>query len=259
MSFLFDYFSADELKDVCEIRLNLGKEIVFVTRDKRILGKRVVDRNLIDSILFTVTRGSIYSVGEKLEKGYLDYKGGIRIGVGGDCVIKKGVPYVNNINSLVIRIPYEAKGCSNVLSLKELEKSILVIAEPFGGKTTFLRDIARRVSFCKSVVVIDERGELSGGNTFDLGYAEVVKGSLKGKAYGGIVRAMSPEVVITDELFGTDEYESVIDILRCGIKVIASFHSNSFENIPSMLKIFDIYVLLSKAPRAGSVKDILYA
>ncbi len=259
MSFLFDYFSAKELTDVCEIRLNLGKEIIFLTRESRLIGERVADRLLIDNILNTVTRGSVYSVGEKLSMGYLDYKGGIRIGVGGEYIVKNGVPQVNNINSLVIRIPHEVKGCSEVLSQFELNKSILVMAEPFAGKTTFLRDIARRVSYKKTVVVIDERGELSGGCGFDLGYCEVIKGSLKEKAYSGIVRAMSPETVVTDELFGKEEYATINDLMRCGIKVIASIHSDDFNKLPDELKIFNIYVLLSKTPKAGTVKDIIYA
>lgn len=259
MSFLYDYFSIEELTDVCEIRLNLGKEIIFLTREGRYIGKRIADRQLIDDILNTVTRGSVYSVGEKLSMGYLDYKGGLRIGIGGEYVIKKGVPQVNNINSLVIRIPHEVKGCSEILSTKELGKNILVIAEPFAGKTTVLRDIARRVSYQKSVVVIDERGELSGGNAFDLGYCEVVKGSLKEKAYSGIVRAMSPEVVVTDELFGIEEYATIKDLLRCGIKVVTSIHSDGYEKIPEELKFFDIYIVLSRTPKAGTVKDIIYA
>lgn len=260
MSFLYDYFTVEELIGVCEIRINLGKEIIFVTRGERRISERVADEGLISSILGVVTRGSVYSVGEKLSNGYLDYKGGIRLGVGGDYVIKNGVPQVNNIRSLVIRLPQEVKGCSKILSDSELYKSILVIGEPFGGKTTLLRDIARRLSCYRSVVVIDERGELSGGvGVFDLGYSEVIRGSLKAKAYIGVVRAMSPDVVITDELFGTEEYSACQDLNRCGIKVITSIHGSSMKSVPDSLKWFDIYIILSKHPKAGSIKDIVYA
>ena len=125
-------------------------------------------------------------------------------------------------------------------------KSTLVISPPRGGKTTMLRELARRISRHKSVVIIDERYELAcvvdGAPMLDVGDSEVISGVKKCVAYENALRAMSPEVLVTDELFRKEEVEMISDAMRAGVKALASVHADSLD----ALKNSDIFAPLAK-------------
>ncbi len=255
---------------ISEIRLRLGRN-VFVSRGYDFCKVDcIVTQGDIDRILCIATDNSVYALSERINNGYINYKNGIRIGIAGEAVMDKNkVHSIKNITSLAIRIPFEAKGCSDFLPLaKIMDKNILIISPPFGGKTTMLRDITRRIAnACKNVVVIDERFELSGaGGQLDLGEcSDVIKGMSKNIAYINAVRALNPYYIITDELMGEEEINSINDIKRCGIKVVATIHSNSLDALINnreskrLTSIFDAFVVLSAYPKAGTVVEVVYA
>ena len=43
-----------------------------------------------------------------------------------------------------------------------------------------------------------------------------------------IVRALSPQVLVTDELGDRRDADAVADALRCGVRVLASAHASDF-------------------------------
>lgn len=247
-------------KSINEVRLNLNNPIVYKIGNNSYELEEKVTNELLNEVLKVATCESLYAVGEYVSDGFLSYKNGIRIGLAGTYTIEDKKPkMIKNLSGLVIRIPKEVKGCSKVISRKHFDKNILVVSKPYGGKTTFLRDLARRVSEERQVVVLDERGELYGGGTLDLGKSMVIQGVSKSRIFVGVIRALSPDTLIMDELFGNDDYTAVNTMIRSGVNVIAGIHGSNFEHLPKEISsLFDVKVLLTQTPTVGSVADIKY-
>lgn len=197
---------------------------------------------------------SVYAVENQLRMGYLTAKGGERIGIAGTYVYEGGqVLSVREVTSLCIRVPHEILGCAEEIYARcfsDGPASLIVLAPPGEGKTTILRDLARLVSLRthKNILVADERGELSAG---DLGEtADVIRFCDKLTAFTAGIRAMRPEIIVTDELLPED-YRAVRRATESGIAVFASAHLKDRRDVPE--KLFAYYVTLDGL---GSVKEI---
>ncbi len=272
---------ADSVKveKLTEIRLRVGRRLLLMTTSKnepRIYprlagGAYIVTKEDIDGIILRATNLSPYSVSDEMIKGYVPSKR-LRIGVGGEGVSDRGrLINLKNVSYLTIRVPHQIYTAADAF-LQEIYdkdtlavKNTLIISPPSGGKTTALRELARIISANKNVVLIDERYELAcvsnGVPSLDIGDAEVISGVPKTVAYENCIRAMNPDVLITDELFRDDEISAVCDIIRCGVNVIASVHGDSVAAIENsvykkLTDVFDVAVVLEKHP-VGSVKEIL--
>lgn len=234
-------------------------------------GAYIVTKEDIDGIILRATNLSPYSVSDEMIKGYVPSKR-LRIGVGGEGVSDRGrLINLKNVSYLTIRVPHQIYTAADAF-LQEIYdkdthtvKNTLIISPPSGGKTTALRELARIISANKNVVLIDERYELAcvsnGVPSLDIGDADVISGVPKTVAYENCIRAMNPDVLITDELFRDDEISAVCDIIRCGVNVIASVHGDSVAAIENsvykkLTDAFDVAVVLEKHP-VGSVKEIL--
>lgn len=261
---------------LAELRLRVGRAPLAVATD----GRRIrfadayrVSRADLDKIVLGATNMSLYTVSEELLQGYIPACG-VRIGVGGEGVNDGGkLIGVKNIGYLVIRVPHQIKTAADgvidrVLSVADDGadvKSTLVISPPRGGKTTMLRELARRISGYKSVVVIDERYELAcvvdGAPTLDVGDSEVISGVKKCVAYENALRAMSPEVLVTDELFRREEVEMILDAMRAGVKAIASVHAPSLDSLKNsavfapLAERFELAIELGVSP-IGQVRAV---
>ena len=100
----------------------------------------------------------------------------------------------------------------------------------------------------KNILVSDERGELSAG---DLGAtADVIRFADKQTAFTAGIRAMRPEIIVTDELL-TEDYSAVKRAIESGISVFASAHLTAYENVPQ--KIFSKYILLDGLGKIGKI------
>lgn len=264
------YKISDAVKGrISEIRLRLNRKI-FVSAGSAF---RQIDYTVtsedIERILCVATDNSVYALSERINNGYINYAGGIRIGVAGEAVMDKDkIHSLKNIASLVVRVPSEAKGCSDFLTLDRLSgRDVLIISPPYGGKTTLLRDIARRLADAgKNIVIIDERFELAGNGKLDLGEcSDIIAGMPKSLAYGAAVRSLNPSYIVTDELMGGADIASVADIKRCGVGVIATIHAlnvaalKKSKESKQLFEVFNMYVTLSPCPTAGTVVEVLYA
>ena len=231
---------------------------------------RIIDEALtcsledIEEILLKATEHSLYAYNEKLKNGFIPLENGARIGVAGECVVDKNeIITIKNVKSLNVRIPHDIFGCADKIFCYVYDgkiKNTLLISPPFCGKTTILKDIVRKLDNIDgiSILVIDERGEFSltcGQNT------DIIKYSDKTYAFNCGIRAMSPDIVITDELCGREDWKCVFRASNSGVKVIASCHAAKIEDVINqeffIKNIFDRYVILKeKSEGFGVLKEV---
>lgn len=239
------------------LRANVGGMFVFLGKDGIVYsasGALFPTTEEVEETLFSASGYSVHAVEEQLRRGFVTGNHGERIGIAGTFVCEKdGVLSVHSPTSLCIRIPHAILGCAEEIFSRCFSGgicSVLLMSPPGEGKTTLLRDLTRIVSerTLKNILVSDERGELSAG---DLGAtADVIRFADKQTAFTAGIRAMRPEIIVTDELL-TEDYSAVKCAIESGISVFASAHLTAYENVPQ--KIFSKYILLDGLGKIGKI------
>lgn len=248
---------------VCEIRVRTNKPVILRYADRReVISDIVASREYIDGIILRATKNSLYAYQEEIRSQFLHYDRGIRIGLCGRGVVENNkIITFKDITSLNIRLAHEIVGVAEPLAniLKDF-KNTLVVSPPFGGKTTLIRDMARILSKSYDTLIIDEREEISSVFTSFGDNIDVISGVKKHLVVENALRTMSPEIIIMDELSIENDYEIVGEIMRSGVKILATLHGDDFDTIISkntrLLESFTYGILLSYKPRAGSIKSI---
>lgn len=259
------------------IMLNIGGE--YRPLKNVLAGNKVIyaDSRLIDYIISKATDSSLYSYNNQIKQGFVTVSGGIRVGVTGEAVIgdNENIKTIKNFSSLCIRIPHEIKNCAATAMnfiLGNNIKNTLIISPPGAGKTTFLRDIARTLSDNSkyfNTLIIDERFEIAasinGLPTMDIGcYSDIISGSSKSFGFKEGIRTMRPDIIICDELATKEDVDSVKLAINSGVKVIASAHSSSHNELrkkPEFLsifteRVFDRYIVLSTRNGMGTYEGV---
>ena len=202
---------------------------------------------------------SVYAVEEQIKRGFLTTEHGVRIGIAGEYVYEKGVPLtIRNFSSLCIRIPHEIIGCADEIFQCCMSNRILnlLICSPAGlGKTTILRDLSRKIAekTNKNLLICDERGEISSGNVGNR--SDVLKFVDKTTAFEVGIRALRPDIIITDELLEED-CKILKRAIAAGVSVIATAHFYAKEKVAQpYLGIFDRYIILN-SEKIGEIKGI---
>lgn len=253
------------INNLTEIRIRTNKNIIVKDLSRKIEIGVCANQTMIDEIIDKATKFSRYAYEDEFSRGYIYYKGGIRIGIGGLGITKedKKISY-KIIQSLCIRIPHQVLGCSDKLTfLFENFENTLIISPPGCGKTTIIRDIARKLGNIYDVLILDERYEFLGiENTLDIGkMTDCIQGIPKYICYEGAIRALSPEIIVCDEIFGNEDMISIEKIVRSGVKILASMHSDSLDTIkrffPNIMQYFVDFIVLSSKPKVGSIKSII--
>lgn len=233
-------------------------------------------------IVQAICKNSFYALEEELRGGYVTLEGGHRVGLCGQAVLENGrIKTFKNFSALNIRVAREVKRCADTLypylfdGQKKL-RSTLLISPPRCGKTTLLRDIARKLSMGgegfrgMQVGVVDERSEIAacknGVVTNDLGYrTDVLDGCPKAFGMMMLIRAMAPDVIVTDEIGRREDVVALEEALHAGVKVIATAHGGDLDDIKRRPYIgglvsggyFDCYVFLSARPAIGAIREIV--
>ena len=230
----------------------------------------VYQRNIFDTFQ-NICNYSVYSRQTEINNGYLTLKGGHRAGICGTAVMSEGrIVNIKDITSINIRISREIIGCANELYLNiEPLKGVLLCGSPCSGKTTLLRDLARNLSHTYKVSLIDERNEISskvnGIFQNDVGLCDVFDGYKKCDAITQSIRAMSPDIVVCDEISTTEDVETVAFALNSGVSFIASMHADNYNNLlkrPLAQKLletgaFSQIVFLESRNNAGKISSII--
>ena len=214
------------LRNNAPIKVNVGGVWKYCSNEgltSFLSGAKALDVSC-DEIVNIACNNSIYAYEQMLAKGYFTLKDGVRFGVCGEYSL--GGQVFKKYTSICIRIPH-CIVCATKEILHLVQSGSTVIAGlPGTGKTTLLRDIASNLALGSNVVVIDERGELAVCDA--LVSCDVLKWTSKQNAFEMILRSMSPNFVICDEL-SQDDLLWVGKAISSGVKLVATIHANGLE------------------------------
>lgn len=255
---IFPIFIRNDLEKISfqgleEIRIRLGYpvELIYGSHMCRFGKNRVIDRHSLEEMLNYMTGYSFYAMTEEIKKGYLTLQGGHRVGLTGrtNLTEKNGIGQVSgitDIGGLNIRIAHERKGCAAeiipYIRNADLIYNSLFFAAPGIGKTTYLRDAIRILSYGDKqyeglkICVIDERSEIAachiGKPQNDMGgRTDVLDACPKEIGMEMVLRSMSPQVIAVDELGKDTEFESLQKMGRSGVKVLGTMHGGSMKEL----------------------------
>jgi stage III sporulation protein AA len=145
-------------------------------------------------------------------------------------------------------------------------QNTLIISPPQCGKTTIIRDAAQQLGSRFKVSVIDERGEIAamhkGMPQYDIGdMTDVLDLCPKAIGIPLMLRSMSPDVIITDEIAGCD-VEAIKQALSCGVRIIATAHGDNVWQVKkrlgggSIMEEFGCIILLGRRNGPGTIERI---
>ena len=243
----------------------------------------IVTREDVDQTFQIICKYSIHTFMDDITKGFITLRGGHRVGIVGKTIIEEGkVKNIKHISSLNIRVSREIRGCSDKI-LEHIIKSdnqvnnTLIISPPQCGKTTLLRDIVRNLSNGNKrygfngtkVALIDERNEISGSYLgipqMDVGIrTDIIETCPKDIGIMMLLRSMSPNVIVTDEIGNESEIKALYTALNGGVSLITTVHGDSIEDIQNRnelsklldKELFKKIIILSARKGPGTLEKI---
>lgn len=256
-----------------EIRVRADRPTVFVTATRTAALPWKPSQRQLHTLVEALSEHSLYAREDETGQGYLTLRGGHRMGLCGHAGISDDRSVLSDIGSVCIRIAGEWPGCADALMARIRDcPSVLIIGAPGSGKTTLLRDLARQLASghdARQVAIVDERSELAacvdGVPQLDVGaFSDVLEGLAKRDAIPWLIRAMSPQVIVTDELSGDADTAAILDAMACGAFVCASAHASSLQQAASRpalaalmaRRAFGLYAVLS--PEGSGRIDTMY-
>lgn len=248
--------------EVEEIRMRCGQHVRLQGRTCEKIVSHIVTSEDLTKTLNSLVKYSYYAYEEDLAKGFITIEGGHRIGVCGKAVVKQGqTSLIKEVSSMNIRFCKEIRGCGDGLAAELTDEhghvvNTLIVSPPGCGKTTLLRDFARILS-CKGikVAICDERSEIAGmyggSPSFDIGpRTDVLDGAPKAQGIEMLIRSMSPQVIITDEIGKKEDIGAIEQCISSGVALIASIHGSSFDDIKASV--------VGSLAEAGYFRNIIY-
>lgn len=264
-----------------EIRIRINRPLEIIVNGKPHFLSYIVKEDDAFHLLNKISQFSIYTIEEELRRGYITIAGGHRIGLAGRVILENGVvKAIKQISSFNIRVAREKIGVANKLINKLFNKNwqhTIIIGPPQTGKTTLLRDIARIISTgCTSnnidplkVGIVDERSEIAGSvaGVPQLTFGprvDILDGCPKAEGMMMLIRSMSPDVIIVDEIGRYEDAEAIMEAVNAGVVLMATMHGSSFAEISKrpIIKqiieqgVFERFVELNRSSGPGTIASI---
>lgn len=264
-----------------EIRIRIDRPIEVTCAGVPYFLQYCANREDAMGLLNKISQFSIYAMEEELKRGYVTIEGGHRIGLAGKVILDNGqVKAIRNVSSFNIRIAKEKIGIAEPLIpylFKEKWLNTIIIGAPQTGKTTLLRDIARIISSGdlnrsrppNKIGIVDERSEIAGSinGIPQLSFGpriDVLDACPKAEGMMMMIRSMSPDVLIVDEIGRKEDAEAVIEAINAGITLIMTTHGSTLSEIqkrPSLQPIlesgpFQRFIELSRSNGPGTITKI---
>lgn len=276
-----------------ELRFNLGRPVLCrFHQGEAFLGAAggfqetptdalIFQPEQLRKMVLLLSDSSFYALEEELCRGYITLPGGHRAGLAGRAVLEQGrIKTLKEISAINLRLARHLPDVASEL-LPELFApngglyQTLLISPPRAGKTTLLRDLARQladglVAPPLRVGIVDERSELAamrhGLAQLPVGLrTDVLDGCPKAEGLVLLLRSMSPEVLICDEIGRAEDALALREAANAGVKVIASAHGSDAEEIrhrPVLAELlaeqaFERLVVISRRQGPGTIEVVL--
>lgn len=274
-------FIRDETRGLEEIRIRVGRPLELIVKGKAQFYPYLPSADDAKFILNKLSQFSIYMIEEELKKGYVTIEGGHRVGLAGKVVTDNGsVKVIRDVTSFNIRVAKEKMGIAVPLVPYLYEGkwlNTIILGPPQTGKTTMIRDIARLMSTGIEqrgmspikVGVVDERSEIAGcvkgvpQHTFGP-RLDVLDACPKAEGMMMMIRSMSPDVLVVDEIGRQEDCDAVLEAIHAGVGLIMSVHGYSIDDLrkrPSLKTLvdtgsFERFVILSNERGPGTIRQI---
>jgi stage III sporulation protein AA len=271
------------------LMLSLSRGDTFIDPRGRLIpaaaGAYLVTAEDMKRTLQLMSNCSLYSLEEELRQGFITLPGGHRVGLTGKALLEGGkVRTLKYITGLNLRIARELPGVADKVMpyvINQGERNLyhtLIVSPPQGGKTTLLRDMIRQISWGipylglpgRRVGLVDERSEIGGSYAGvpqkDLGpRTDILDGCPKAEGMMMLIRAMSPQVIATDELGREEDVVALEEALQAGVKLLTTVHGHSLDSLKQRpilagilrRRIFERIVFLGFSLGVGTLEGVI--
>ena len=225
-----------------EIRIRRCRQVSLTAGGETVLPGVTLNGNETDRLFSDLCLGSSHAFEAEIREGYVPLGDGMRLGICGAFDLNgEGKTFmvrgVRQVETLVIRLPHEVPDAAlpvfRIWEKKGFRGGILLYAPPGGGKTTVIRDLARLIggkNCRKRAVVIDDRREIFQRERFSDTVTDFITGLPKPVGIEIAVRALSPEVLLCDEI-GASEAAGLRCSAGSGVPLIATVHASACSEL----------------------------